>query len=128
MNITFVDLKKQYTAIQDEINAAVHKVIAESAFVGGKYVQTFEQEFAHFCNAQHCVGVGNGTDALYIALRSLGIGAGDEVITAANSFTATSLRRLRPSGTSRFGFSSCVSIRCRNPQLTDVSGTGKRSN
>ena len=50
MNIAFVDLKKQYTAIQDEINAAVHNVIAESAFVGGKYVQAFEQEFAHFCN------------------------------------------------------------------------------
>jgi dTDP-4-amino-4,6-dideoxygalactose transaminase len=90
MNITFVDLKKQYTAIQDQINAAVHKVIAESAFVGGKYVQTFEQEFAHFCKAQHCVGVGNGTDALYLALWGLGIGAGDEVITAANSFIATS--------------------------------------
>jgi len=90
MNIAFVDLKKQYTAIQDEINAAVHNVIAESAFVGGKYVQAFEQEFAYFCNAQHCVGVGNGTDALYLALWSLGIGAGDEVITAANSFIATS--------------------------------------
>ena len=70
MNITFIDLKKQYIAIQDEINTAVHNVIAESAFVGGKYVEIFEQEFAHFCNAQHCVGVGNGTDALYLALRA----------------------------------------------------------
>lgn len=128
MDIAFIDLKKQYRAIQDEIDAKIHDVITESAFIGGKYVRNFEHQFARFCNAQHCVGVGNGTDALYIALRRLGIGAGDEVITAANSFIATSLRRLRPSGTSRFGFSSCVSIRCKNPQLTDVSGTGKRSN
>jgi dTDP-4-amino-4,6-dideoxygalactose transaminase len=90
MDITFIDLKKQYSTIQTEIDAKVHNVITESAFVGGKYVRNFEYEFARFCNAQYCVGVGNGTDALYIALRSLGIGAGDEVITAANSFIATS--------------------------------------
>lgn len=90
MDIAFIDLKKQYSTIQGEIDAKVHDVIAESAFVGGQYVRNFEHEFARFCNAQYCVGVGNGTDALYIALRGLGIGAGDEVITAANSFIATS--------------------------------------
>ncbi len=90
MDIAFIDLKKQYRTIQDEIDAKVHDVISEAAFIGGKYVRNFEYDFARFCNAQYCVGVGNGTDALYIALRSLGIGAGDEVITAANSFIATS--------------------------------------
>ena len=90
MDILFVDLKKQNITIKDEINATVHKVINESAFIGGKYVQNFEEEFARFCNTQYCVGVANGTDALYLALRGLGIGTGDEVITAANSFIATS--------------------------------------
>ena len=59
MDIAFVDLKKQYTSIQDEIDSTIQKVITESAFVGGKYVQQFEQEFARFCNAQYCVGVAN---------------------------------------------------------------------
>jgi len=57
---------------------------------GGKYVANFEREFAGFCNVKNCIAVGNGTDAIYLALRALGIGSGDEVITAANSFIATS--------------------------------------
>jgi len=90
MKIPFVDLKKQYNAIKTEIDSAVQNVINDAAFIGGKYTQEFEESFAKFCHANHCVGVGNGTDALYIALRALGIGVGDEVITAANSFIATS--------------------------------------
>jgi dTDP-4-amino-4,6-dideoxygalactose transaminase len=65
-------------------------VVSHSAFIGGPHVQAFEEAFAEFCEAKHCIGTGNGTDALFIALKSLGIGAGDEVITAANSFIATS--------------------------------------
>ena len=68
MDIAFIDLKKQYRAIQDEIDAKIHDVITESAFIGGKYVRNFEHQFARFCNAQHCVGVGNGTDALALSL------------------------------------------------------------
>jgi len=90
MKIPFADLKKQYAAIKNEIDEAIQNVILDSAFIGGKYAQRFEEAFARFCNVSHCVGVGNGTDALYIALRALGIGAGDEVITVANSFIATS--------------------------------------
>jgi dTDP-4-amino-4,6-dideoxygalactose transaminase len=90
MNVPFVDLKRQYAAIQTEITAAIQQVISETAFIGGKYCIQFEQQFATFCNAQHCIGVGNGTDALFIVLKALGIGAGDEVITVANSFIATS--------------------------------------
>jgi dTDP-4-amino-4,6-dideoxygalactose transaminase len=90
MQVPFVDLKEQYKLIKDEIDKAISMVIAETAFIGGKYVNEFENKFAGFCRADFCVGVGNGTDALFIALRALGIGQGDEVITVANSFIATS--------------------------------------
>lgn len=89
MNIPFVDLKAQYESIKPEIDAAIADVIAKTAFIGGSYVKSFEAAFAEFCGVKHCIGVGNGTDALYISLRTLGIGAGDEVITVANSFIAT---------------------------------------
>ncbi len=90
MNIPFVDLKAQYATIKNEIDTAVSEVITSCAFIGGKYAKAFEEEFAKFCRVKYCVGVGNGTDALFIALKTLGIGPGDEVITAANSFIATS--------------------------------------
>ncbi len=90
MKIPLVDLKAQYYAIKDEILKAVQGVMEESAFIGGNYVKKFESEFAEFCGTEHCIGVGNGTDAIFIALKTLGIGPGDEVITAANSFIATS--------------------------------------
>ena len=88
--IPFVDLKAQYESIKSEIDAAIAAVISDSAFIGGPYVKAFEEAFAQFCGVAHCVGVANGTDALAIALRTLGIGPGDEVITVANSFVATS--------------------------------------
>jgi dTDP-4-amino-4,6-dideoxygalactose transaminase len=90
MRVLFVDLRKQYDSIKNEINEAIDRVIQDSAFIGGAHVQHFEAAFANFCQAQYCIGVGNGTDALYITLRALGIGRGDEVITVANSFIATS--------------------------------------
>jgi dTDP-4-amino-4,6-dideoxygalactose transaminase len=90
MNIPFVDLKSQYRDIQDEIDAAIADVLTRCEFVGGRPIETFEEAFAAYCCSKHCVGVGNGTDALSIALRTLRVGPGDEVITAANSFIATS--------------------------------------
>lgn len=90
MNIQLVDLGKQYLAIKTEIDKAIFEVITSSAFIGGPFVKSFETAFAEFCNVKHCIGVGNGTDALFIALKTLAIGKGDEVITAANSFIATS--------------------------------------
>jgi len=90
MKIPFVDLKAQYASIKDEIDGAIAAVLNETAFIGGKYVQEFEAEFARYCGTSHCVGVANGTDAIFIALKALGIGRGDEVITVANSFVATS--------------------------------------
>ncbi len=90
MKIPFVDLKAQYNSIKSEIDRVISDVIEEGAFVGGRYVKTFEQNFADYVGTKHCIGVGNGTDALFVALKALGVGKGDEVITAANSFIATS--------------------------------------
>lgn len=90
MNIPFVDLKSQYASIKNEIDTAISEVISNTAFVGGPFLKAFEEEFAAFCRTKYCVGVGNGTDSLFISLKALGIGEGDEVITAANSFVATS--------------------------------------
>jgi dTDP-4-amino-4,6-dideoxygalactose transaminase len=88
-HVPFVDLKAQYASIKDEIDSAIAAVIARSAFVGGPFVKEFENAFAAYCGAGHCIGVANGTDAIAIALRTLGVGPGDEVVTAANSFIAT---------------------------------------
>ncbi len=89
-NIPLVGLFDQYQTIKPEVDAAIENIITRSAFVGGEEVKLFEKEFAAYCEAKACVGVGNGTDALYLALRALGIGAGDEVITVAHTFIATS--------------------------------------
>ena len=90
MKIPFVDLKTQYYSSKEEIDQAISNVIQDSAFIGGKYAKAFEQSFADYIGVKNCVGVGNGTDALYIALKALGISEDDEVITVANSFIATS--------------------------------------
>ncbi len=90
MNIPLVDLQSQYKGIKKEIDSVIEDVISRSAFIGGQYLNDFETSFASFCSVNHCIGVGNGTDAIFIALKAMGIGAGDEVITAANSFIATS--------------------------------------
>lgn len=89
-NIDFVDLKEQYRNISSEIDAAIREVLTTASFIGGRFVNSFETNFAKYVGAKHCIGVGNGTDALFIALKTLGIGPCDEVITAANSFIATS--------------------------------------
>jgi len=89
MNVPFLDLKAQYRALQDEIGVAVRSVFESAAFSGGPYVAKFEEEFAAFCGTRYALGVGNGTDALWLALLAYGIGPGDEVITVPNTFIAT---------------------------------------
>jgi dTDP-4-amino-4,6-dideoxygalactose transaminase len=89
MTIQLVDLKKQYESIKTEIDSVISEVLSKTAFIGGSYVKDFEGAFARFCGVRHCIGVGNGTDALFIALKGLDIGNGDEVIVPANSFIAT---------------------------------------
>lgn len=90
MQIPFVDLKAQYHAIKPAIDNAIASVIEETAFIGGKYVKKFEAEFAALYGVKHVIACGNGTDSLYILMRMMGIGAGDEVITAANSWISSS--------------------------------------
>ena len=89
MNVPFLDLKTQYLSIKDEIQAALNAVLDQTAFAGGPFVAQFEKEFAEFCQTEHCVGVGSGTDALWLALLALGVGPGDEVITVPDTFIAT---------------------------------------
>lgn len=89
MKIPFVDLKAQYRSISNEIDKAISNVIKDTAFIGGKYVKSFEENFANYVGVKNCIGVGNGTDALYISLKALGIGEGDEVIVPANTFIST---------------------------------------
>lgn len=90
MKVPFVDLKAQYHSIKEDIDKAIFSVIEETAFIGGKYVQNFEKEFAEKYGVKHCISVANGTDSLYIIMKMLGIGDGDEVITVANSWISSS--------------------------------------
>ena len=89
MKVPFLDLKAQYESIKDEINAAIQEVLESCAFAGGPFVEKFEKEFAAFCQCKYCVGVGSGTEALWLSLIAMGIGSGDEVITVPNTFIAT---------------------------------------
>ena len=89
MKIPFVDLRAQYRAHKQEIDQAIQSVIDATAFIGGKPVRAFEDAFSRAYGVAHCVGVGNGTDAIYVAMKMLGIGAGDEVITTACTWIAT---------------------------------------
>ena len=90
MNVPFVDLKAQYASIKTEIDAAMADVVANTAFIGGQRLKDFERDFASFCTVKYCIGCGNGTDAIAIALRATGVGTGDKVCVPANSFVATS--------------------------------------
>lgn len=87
--IPFFDLKKQYESIKAEIDAATARVYTGGWFILGPEVEAFEQEFAQYVGVKHGIGVGSGTDALHLALRALGIGKGDEVITVPNTAVAT---------------------------------------
>ena len=89
--INFVDLKRQYESIKDEVDPAVIDLIASTAYILGPDVAAFESEFAAFCEMERCVGVSSGTSALALAYEVAGIGPGDEVLAPANTFIATVL-------------------------------------
>jgi len=90
IKIPFVDLYAQYLPIREEIDAAISTVIRESAFIRSRFVDEFEVNWARALGLKHCVSCANGTDALYIAMRGLGVKSGDEVITTAHTWIATS--------------------------------------
>jgi dTDP-4-amino-4,6-dideoxygalactose transaminase len=90
MKIPFVDLHAQYLTIKQEIDRAIAEVIAQSAYIRGPHVDAFEEAWARTLGVKRCVSCANGTDAIYIALRGLGLKRGDEVITSAHSWISTS--------------------------------------
>jgi dTDP-4-amino-4,6-dideoxygalactose transaminase len=90
MQIEFVDLKKQYLSIKQEIDHAIQQVILNSAYIGGKEVSRFEENFAAYIGTKHAVSCANGTDSIEIIFSALGIGKGDEVIVPAHSWISTS--------------------------------------
>ncbi len=89
MSVPFVDLLSQHAEIAGEVDSGLAEVFARTAFIGGPAVGRFEEAFAAFVGVRHCVGVGNGTDALELAYRAVGVQPGGEVIVPANTFIAT---------------------------------------
>lgn len=90
MEVPFLDLPAQHAGIKDEILAAWSDLLDRAGFIGGASVAQLEEEFAAACQAKHCVAVSNGTDALFLVYKALGLSSGDEVIVPANTFIATS--------------------------------------
>ena len=89
MRIQFVDLRLEYQEIKEEINQAIHRVLESGWFVLGEELKKFEKEFASYLRVKHVIGVNSGSDALYLAVKALGIGKGDEVITVSHTFIST---------------------------------------
>src|SRR6059058_2150454 len=89
MRVPLVDLTAQFQPLKTEVMAAIEDVLDSMHLFLGPNTQAFEEEFAAYCGARSCVSVGNGTDALHLALRAAGVGQGDEVITVAHTFFAT---------------------------------------
>ncbi len=87
--IPFLDLKSHHAALRVELDRAIKEVIDSGAFAGGPFVEKFEIDFAAYCGSRYAIGVGSGTEALWLSLLACGVGPGDEVITVANTFMAT---------------------------------------
>ena len=113
--VPFVDLSWQTARVRAEATAAIGQVIDTSSFILGSAVDAFEQAFAAYSGVEHCVGVGNGTDALELAIAASGIGAGDEVILPANTFAATAEAVVRAGATP-------VLVDCTDDYLISVDG------
>ena len=91
MNVPFLDIKAGYIELKDELDAASQRVLDSGWYILGEEVQVFERSFADYCGVRHCIGVGNGLEALHLILRGYDIGEGTEVIVPANTYIATLL-------------------------------------
>ena len=91
MRVPFATFEPMHREIRRELDAAYKKVMDSSYFIQGEECKKFEEEFAKYCNVEHCVGVATGLDAIYLILNAMGIGEGDEVIVPSNTFIATAL-------------------------------------
>jgi dTDP-4-amino-4,6-dideoxygalactose transaminase len=89
MNVPFLDLKAPYAELKDELDAAFRRTMESGWFITGAELEAFETEFAEYCGARHCVGVGNGLEALHLALLAMDVGPGDEVVVPSNTYIAT---------------------------------------
>ncbi|WP_298272593.1 DegT/DnrJ/EryC1/StrS aminotransferase family protein [Geobacter sp.] len=89
MNVPFLDLKGPYRELQHQLDAVYRRVMESGWYILGREVEAFEAEFANYCGTKHCIGVGNGLDALHLILRAMDIGPGDEVIVPSNTYIAT---------------------------------------
>src|SRR5271166_6072433 len=89
IKVPFLDLKSHHLPMMNEINLAIQEVIESSAFAGGPFVAAFEEDFAAYCDVPYALGVGSGTEALWLSLLACGVGPGDEVITVPSTFIAT---------------------------------------
>ena len=87
--IPFLDMHFPYWELKDELDAAYHRVMGSGWYILAEEVKAFEEEFARYCGVKHCIGVGNGLEALHLILRAYGIGEGDEVIVPTMTFAAT---------------------------------------
>ena len=88
-SVPFLDLGRLHQSIREPLDAAYHRVVDSGWFIMGPELEAFEAEFAQYCEVKHCIGVGNGLEALHLLLRAYGIGPGDEVIVPSNTFIAT---------------------------------------
>lgn len=124
MKIPLVDLKAQYGTIRADIDAAISRVIDNTSFILGPEAKAFEENFAAFCGAKHCVGCANGTDAIALALKGLGVGSGDEVITVSLTFFATSEAVTMVGATPVF-IDVCADTLLMNPRQIEAAITSR---
>ena len=121
MKVPLVDLGWQRDVVEAEVTAGWAEVLRDTSFISGRAVTAFEQEFAAYTGVDHCVGVANGTDALEVALRALGVGAGDVVALPANTFIATAFAVLRCGAVPRLVDVDPGTLLV-NPELLDLAG------
>lgn len=89
MQIPFGNLAQEYQDLKPEIDTAINSVLTSGWFILGKHLQDFESAYAQYCGVKYCVGVASGTEAIYLALKAIGVGDGDEIITVAHTAVPT---------------------------------------